>query len=60
MDTVSPPAAYSIDEAARQLSLSRSTVYELIRDGQPRVVKVGRRSIVSAGEIARFLEAGER
>ena len=38
--------AYSIDETAKRLSLSRDLVNILIRRDEPRLVKVGSRRIV--------------
>jgi excisionase family DNA binding protein len=40
------PLMYRVDEAATALRLSRSSVYELIRSGQLRTVKQGRRRLV--------------
>ena len=41
-----PPVLYRVDEAAEALRISRSVIYELIRSGQLRTVKVGRRRLV--------------
>ena len=40
-------ALYRIPEAMRQLSLSRSVIYELIRSGRLRTVKQGRTRLVN-------------
>lgn len=40
------PVLYRVDEAAEALRISRSVIYELIRSGQLRTVKVGRRRLV--------------
>jgi excisionase family DNA binding protein len=40
METNLPPALLTIDAAAKYLSLSRSTVYALIRDGIIKTVKL--------------------
>lgn len=45
----------SISEAANYSGIGRTVLYGLIRDGQIRVVKVGRRSIVPRSEIDAFL-----
>ena len=42
------PLMYRVDEAAAALRLSRSSVYELIRSGQLKTVKQGRRRLVPA------------
>ncbi|WP_324252534.1 helix-turn-helix domain-containing protein [Enemella evansiae] len=39
---------YSVNEAMELLNLGRSVIYELIRSGQLRTVKVGRRRLVPA------------
>ena len=41
-----PALLYRVDEAAVALRLSRSVLYELIRTGQLRTVKAGRRRLV--------------
>lgn len=55
-----PPrrAAYSMQEAADLLGVSRSHVYNLAERGQLRLVRIGRRTVVPATEIDRLL-AGE-
>ena len=51
-----PPVLYRVDEAADALRLSRSVVYELIRSGQLRTVKVGRRRLVPVPALAEFVD----
>jgi excisionase family DNA binding protein len=46
------PVLYRVDEAAAALRLSRSSVYELIRSGQLRTVKQGRRRLVPVTALA--------
>lgn len=57
METVSPTAARlnSIEQVQQRLNVGRSTVFELISDGQLRSVKVGRRRLVSDQAIADFI-----
>ena len=50
-----PPAAYSITAFADQLSISRGTVFNLIKRGELRVAKIGTRTVVPATEIDRLL-----
>ena len=52
------PAAYSIEEAADQLRVSRSQIYALIRRGLMRKVKIGGRTVIPASEVARLAEEG--
>ena len=40
---------------AASLGLGRTTTYRLIKEGRLRSIKVGRRRLVPADEIARFL-----
>ena len=58
MEPAFRPAAYSISEAAVQLSVSRSHLYQLIDRGLIRRVKIGHRSIISRAEIDRLAEEG--
>ena len=57
-DSASERLAYSIDETARLLGVSRTTVNVLIRRGELRSVKLGWRRVVPASEIRRLLEQG--
>jgi excisionase family DNA binding protein len=51
-----PRLAYSIDDAADALDLSRSRIYELIADGEIAACKVGKRTIIPAAELTAFLD----
>ena len=51
--------AYSIDEAAEALSLSRSAVMELIYTGKIKHVAVGRRKLIPRWALNEFLSATE-
>ena len=46
---------YRVEEAAAALRLSRSVVYELIRSGQLRTVKAGRRRLVPVEALAEYV-----
>jgi excisionase family DNA binding protein len=46
---------YDVDEAAEALRLSRSLLYELIRSGQLRTVKAGRRRLVPVAALADYV-----
>jgi excisionase family DNA binding protein len=53
---------HSVEEAAEILSLGRTTVFGLIRDGLLRTVKIGKRRLVAATEVEAFatrLQEGE-
>ena len=47
---------YSIPEAMVLLSVSRTVIYEQIRSGRLRTVKLGRRRYVTASAIAGYVE----
>lgn len=48
--------AASVREAGEALSLSRSRIYELLRDGRLHRVKVGRRTLIRVDSIHRLVE----
>jgi excisionase family DNA binding protein len=50
-------AAYSIAEVMLQSGLGRDTIYKAINSGRLPARKVGRRTIVLATDMQRFLEA---
>lgn len=56
-DYVVTPVLYSVEEAAEALRLSRSTLYELIRSGQLRSVKFGRRRLVPVDALDEYVAA---
>jgi excisionase family DNA binding protein len=45
---------YPIPDAMGQLGVGRSTVYELIASGALQTVKIGRRTLISHDELARY------
>jgi excisionase family DNA binding protein len=49
------PVALSINDAAKSLSLGRTSIYALIRDGKIEVVKLGRRTLVKAASLRRLM-----
>lgn len=49
------PLLLSVDEAAKALRLSRSLIYELIRSGQLRTVKAGRRRLVPVLALSEYV-----
>lgn len=44
-----------IPEAARSLSVSRSTAYELIKNGDLEVTHIGRRALVTMSSLERYV-----
>ncbi len=55
--TPAPDRLYDLAEAGELLGVSRTVVYELIGRGDLRSTKVGRRRLVAASDIARFIES---
>jgi excisionase family DNA binding protein len=49
------PVVYRVEEAAEALRLSRSIVYELIRSGRLRTVKVGSRRLVPVEALSEYV-----
>lgn len=48
-------AAYSVPEAMSLLSLGRTSIYGLIKEGKLKATKCGRRTLVLSTDIAFFL-----
>jgi excisionase family DNA binding protein len=51
------PLAYSISEACSVARSGRTALYEAIRSGALRAVKRGRRTLVLADDLRRYLDA---
>lgn len=51
--------AYTVAEAAKKISLSRSSVYELIQSGEIETIKIGRSRRITEGQLLRFLTRKE-
>lgn len=50
---------YSVDETAKIIGCGRVTVYELIKQGRLRRVKVGARTIIPMSEIEKLLNGDD-
>ncbi len=50
--------AYSVQEVAQALGISRDMVNDLLRTGQLGSIKVGRRRLISRKHLERLLETG--
>lgn len=49
------PLALSINETAKTLSLGRTSIYALIREGRLETIKLGRRTLIKAASVRRLL-----
>lgn len=49
---------HSIKDAARALSLGRTTIYKLIKEGRLETVKLGRRTLVKTSSIMALIGEG--
>ena len=47
--------AYSINEAARTLSLGRTSIYAMIADKRLEAFKLGRRTLIKAESVRRLV-----
>ncbi len=48
--------AYSVEEAADLIGISRRTIYELIRTGDLGSVKIGTRRLIRKTDLTQFLD----
>jgi len=56
MNNEQKPLCVGIDETGRLLSVKRTTVYALVKEGRLRKIKVKGRSVIPVVEIERFIE----
>lgn len=52
------PVLVSVEEAARNLGIGRTTAWALIKHGALETVRIGRRTLVKTASIRRLAEAG--
>jgi excisionase family DNA binding protein len=52
---LSEPLTYSISEAAEAIGVGRNSAYELVRRGELRSVRVGRRVLIPRDVVREFL-----
>ena len=50
------PDAWRVNDALRQLSISRATLYKMANSGEIRLARIGGRTLVPDFEIRRLLE----
>lgn len=49
------PLSYRVEEAAKALGIGRTFVFHLIKQGQLKAVKIGRRTLIPVREVEDFL-----
>jgi excisionase family DNA binding protein len=54
------PLAYRIPDAAAASGLGRSSIYNAINAGELEVLKVGKRTLIEADELKRWLASKRR
>jgi excisionase family DNA binding protein len=54
--TAVTPLLYRVEEAAEALRLSRAMVYEIIRSGELRTVKIGTRRLVPVAALGEYID----
>ncbi|MFI2366609.1 helix-turn-helix domain-containing protein [Promicromonospora sp. NPDC019610] len=54
--TAITPLLYRVEEAAEALRLSRAMVYEIIRSGELRTVKIGTRRLVPVAALGEYID----
>ena len=52
------PKAYRVPDACKALGIGKSTLYRLAQAQKVRIVKIGGRSVVPAGELERLATQG--
>lgn len=51
-----PPIFVDVDEAKRQLCLSTASIYNLMKAGELRKIKLGRKTVFSQADLSAFAE----
>lgn len=57
-ETDPAPTLLTVPETAELLRCGQTMVYQLLKDGRLASVKIGRRRLVKATDVYRFIEAG--
>jgi excisionase family DNA binding protein len=53
----STPLAHTVNEAIKRLSVSRTTMYELIKAGEVRPFKIGRKTLIPEAELRKVIDS---
>jgi excisionase family DNA binding protein len=59
-NTSFPPAAYGVSDTASMLSIGRTKLYGLVKAGEIRATKIGRKTLFLAADIDAFLDRLQR
>lgn len=51
------PLAHRIPEACRRLGVGRSSLYELIKSGEVKTIKIGTRTLVPEAELQKVINS---
>jgi excisionase family DNA binding protein len=57
MQSHSEPLANQIPDVCRRLGIGRTLLYEIIKSGQIRTIKIGNRTLVPESELCRFVNS---
>jgi excisionase family DNA binding protein len=52
-------ACMSVDDACRYIGLKRTKMYQMIKQGQVRAIKLGRRTLVTTASLDSLVLRGE-
>ena len=58
--TTVPPLTYSIEEAMKELNISRQIIYNEVNSGRLKTYTIGRRRFISRDAIAAFIRDREK
>ncbi|HET9048696.1 MAG TPA: helix-turn-helix domain-containing protein [Chiayiivirga sp.] len=56
-DTTTAPLAHPVPAACARLGISRTTLYQLLGNGELRAIKVGCKTLIPESELRRFVES---
>ena len=51
------PLANTINDSCRRLGIGRTLLYEIVKSGQIRTIKIGNRTLIPESELHRFVNA---